>query len=696
ILHRDLKPSNLLVSEHDGRPVPKIIDFGIAKALDRPLIERTLAVGLDLLGTPSYMSPEAMESGEKVDTRSDVYGLGVVLYELIVGARPLERRTGESVLSLVRRISVEEPPQPIRRWRALAPEDREGIAAARQRSVAGMERLLESDLGIVIMKALARDPERRYGSVRELEADLGRFLDDQPIQARPPTAGYLLKKLMVRHRGAVVAVTVAALALVLGSIGTTLGFLRAKEAQRKAVAEARAAVEAREQTDEINEFLTGIFQASAVNSQGADRPPQEITALELLESGADRVETELEEQPAVAARMLMTLGEVYRQLGLYDRALELLEAAGERAEKGEAPASLRASIPREKAQILLRLGRYPESRAELDRALELGERIEDEEERKAFLSTAFDHSGRLARKAGDFEKAERDQKEAVRLRWEAREISWTDLISSEANLGIVYFDQGQWREAEAQFRKTLELCREHLPPGHTTTGHLLNNLAAALGNQSRNDDARPLLEESLAIQRRMLGDEHPAIASILNNLGFMSYDLRDLEAAERFHREALEIRRKTLGGEHPATAWSVDNLSRVRADLGDLDEALDLQTEALRIRQLSLGAGHPEIARSHEYLAELARRQNRDLDALEELEQAIEVRTASLGEDDPSLVPTLIDRAEVLTDLGRSDEARTELDRALTLAPEATTDPQAQKDRQHALQLLAKLDGGDR
>ena len=414
-----------------------------------------------------------------------------------------------------------------------------------------LRRLLQGDLASVALRAVSRRPEDRYGSALELVADIERYLDDQPVVARSLSTTYVLRKLVARYRGRAVAVAVSLGALVLGSVGATVGLIKARAAEQRAHAEARAALEARDETREINQFLTSIFRASGVAGRDADRPPSEITAPELLERGAERIEKELHDRPVLAAHLRQTIGQVYRQLGLYDEAHRHLEAARNSLKGVPSKAENLAYISKELAQVKLRQGEAQEARSLLDHARVVAGAIEDETARNSFQAGVHDLSGRLYRRAGAFEAAERDHQEAVRLFESLPDPDVMDVIASRSNLGALYFAQDRWREAEAQFRTALELCREHLPPGHSRTALMLSNLGGSLGNQERNDEARPLLEEALLIQRRMLGDAHPMIANSLNNLGVLAADLGNLQLAERYHLEALEIRRSTLGDDHP-------------------------------------------------------------------------------------------------------------------------------------------------
>ncbi len=324
ILHRDLNPSNILVAESDDRVEPKIIDFGIAKSLDQPLID-PLETGLSVLGTPAFMSPESLGLSDQLDTRSDIYALGVLLYELVADIRPVGERN-DSTARLMHRMVREEPRGLIEGWEELDPEEQQAVAAQRGTTPRSLGRLLEGDLGSAALRAVARRPEERYESVRELLAALDRCFDDQPAPAGLPATPELQGKPIGRRRGLAAAAFLSAGVLLLVSIGTTAGLLKARQAEERARVEARAALEARDQTREINDFLTEVLQASGARHQDA-QPPSEITARELLELGSERIETDFRDRPLLSARLRQILAQACRELALYDEARRHLQAA---------------------------------------------------------------------------------------------------------------------------------------------------------------------------------------------------------------------------------------------------------------------------------------------------------------------------------------------------------------------------------
>jgi len=317
VIHRDLKPSNILVLVQEDKPLPKIIDFGIAKATDHRLTERTLFTEQGLLiGTPEYMSPEQAEmSGLDVDTRADIYSLGVVLYELLAGARPFDfedlRSKGYNEIQRV--IREIEPPKASTRLSSLG-DTRTSIAEHRKTDPDSLQSELKGDLDWITLKAMAKDRIHRYESASELAADIKRHLSHEPIMASPPSTTYRIKKYIKRHRTGVVAAVLVILALLIGVTGTTVGLLKAKQAEKLAKYETETA-------RQVSDFLIELFQVS----DPSEAKGNSITAREILDAGADKINRELEGQPLVRARLMNTMGEVYHSLGLYNDAQSLIE-----------------------------------------------------------------------------------------------------------------------------------------------------------------------------------------------------------------------------------------------------------------------------------------------------------------------------------------------------------------------------------
>jgi serine/threonine protein kinase/tetratricopeptide (TPR) repeat protein len=689
IIHRDIKPSNVLVTVAEGRPTPKIIDFGVAKATSQRLTDRTMMTQVGaMIGTPEYMSPEQAElTGLDIDTRSDVYSLGVMLYELLVGALPFDgkelRRAGFTALQRIIREDV--PKRPSTRISTLGDTGAE-VAHRRQTEISSLTRQLKGDLDWIILKALEKDRTRRYETANALAADIRRHLKDEPVLASPPSTIYRARKFVRRHRAMVVAGALVALALVVGFVGTSVGLLRAVRAERHATREAEAA-------RQVSEFLVDLFQvAEPGEAQG-----RSITAGEILDRGAARVERELKDQPATQARLMHTIGSVYNLLGLYEEAEPLLEKALDTREELAGDDSLEA------AETLLNLasladnqGRYREARDLAQRSLvireaELGPdhpavaetlrilgwarsslsqldqaeplfrralaiREGDSSVSRTDVAVSRNDLGILLWRKGDFEGAERLLKLALQTYEE--EVSSTDYRVRRAlnDLAVLYWTQGRLTEAEDYFRRSLTIKERVLGADHPEVAGALNNLAVLLDAQDRAAEAEPLARRSLQIYEQRLGLDHDKTAMALSTVAWLDFRLGAYEEAEELYRQALGVYEATIGPRHADVAI----LLRDRAQLFI---AQDRRTEAERdleraisIWEETLGADHVETATTVALLADLYASQQRWADAEPLYERALEALRASLGEEHPTVTRTAEAYRGLLRATGRESD----------------------------------------
>ncbi|MEM7352252.1 MAG: serine/threonine-protein kinase [Acidobacteriota bacterium] len=627
VVHRDLKPSNILVSP-DG--TPKLLDFGIAKLLNPELgsgnLEPTV-VPLRIM-TPSFASPEQL-AGEPVTTASDVYSLGVILYQMLCGRRPYRISGSPSELEhQVRHVEPEPPsaalrlaggraPMPGDESEPLAELSAEEIARRRDIETGQLTRRLTGDLDAIALTALRKEPQRRYASVDHLLDDLKAHQAGLPIAARKDSFSYQAGKFLRRYRfgattAAVMLCLVVALVAVLAVQSVRLGKERTVSEQQRARAEA------------VSEFLVDLFQvAEPGNAQGTT-----ITANELLDRGADRVGSELADQPELQATLLHTIGRVYQQLGLYDQAVPRLERALtiRRGFQGPMRSEVAESL-NYLAVTFAKAGAYDRAEPYFREALEVRRALYGETHQKVLDSV--NNLALLLHEKGDYTTAEELYREALRLGGE-RAAGDTTVLS---NLALLLFDRGAYGEAEELYRRTLRQIEAETPQS-PVAARVRSELGMTLFEQGRLDEAENVLRRAVEQRRTLLGSQHPDLALSLRPLATVLVQRGELEEAIALHTEALAIRRQ-VGPDHPQVADSLAGLAEALAANGDPEQAQALLGEALTIYRQTLPAVHPFTA---EVLSDLGRLLCDGADlagAAPLLEEALEIRRQSLPADDP-------------------------------------------------------------
>ncbi len=621
VLHRDIKPANILVATEQGRPVPKIIDFGVAKVLDGEASDSPATVFGVVIGTPSYLSPEAITASTASDsadpdTRSDVYALGVLLFELLVGERPFGR-SGESLLQILRQVTEGEVPTPSARWRALAAAVCAERAALRSTSPAGALRSLRGDLDGITLKATARQREMRYDSAAELANDIERHRRFEPVLAGRPGRLYVLGKFARRYRAAVVATGVVILALAAGVAARTL------EAQR-ANREAAAARQAQAEAAEVVEFLVDLFE---VNDPGTARGST-ITARELLDRGAGELRSRLDSQPLPRARLLDTIGRVYQQLELHDPAEKSLTEALALRERSLGPV-------------------HPE------------------------VGTSLVHLGDLQWVRGDYPAAEATLRRALAIREQAFGDDDPAVADVLDNLGSVLEIQARYPEAEAMHRRALAIRERELGPDALPVASSLDDLAVSHLDRGDGATAEPLFRRALAIRESHLGPDDPQVATTANGLAIALFQLKRFEDSAAMHGRALAIREKVLGPESSAVAQSLNNLSSVQIELGRFAEAEAALLRAAAIWQKNLGPDHPRIGIVQLGLADLYLRRGEAARAEPLLRSTVTLFERTLDAGHPRLALALHALARCLVALGRTEESRPVCNRALAIREQA-------------------------
>jgi non-specific serine/threonine protein kinase/serine/threonine-protein kinase len=582
ILHRDLKPSNILVTEQDGKPVPKVIDFGLAKALGPQLGEDTRVTNVGMvLGTLDYMSPEQADFGRHdVDTRSDVYSLGAVLYELLAGSTPLEREKAPAggYLESLRRIRDEESPPPsarVRRSNSTAE-----IAEARQSHPARLPKVLERELDWITMKALDKDRARRYETANGLARDLERYLVGEPVEAAPPSTGYRLGKFVRRHRAVLAAASAMALLLIAGIVATTWMAVRARRAEQ----EARA----------VDEFLRQdvLAQASAFNQPGT-RPDPNLTVRTALDRAAAHIPGKFANQPLVEAAIRQTIGSAYTDLGVYDSAERQFDRAVflRRTHLGETNEATLLSMG-SLAAVYERSGKLKEAESLYSHTLDAAWRVlgaENPSTLKVMNGLAV-----TCIEQGKYEKALQIYERLVPI--EQRVFGETDFqtLRSMGNFAALYSYLHQKAKAKQLLARTLELERQALGPDNPETLGTMDNLGIAYSDEGDYARAEPILAAALEAERRILGENHRHTIATLTALGDMHRKRGDYSRAEELFTKAITAARRGIGEEHPDSLQTALGLALTYEGERRYAEADALLSKTAEISRRVVGPEHPD------------------------------------------------------------------------------------------------------
>jgi non-specific serine/threonine protein kinase/serine/threonine-protein kinase len=549
IIHRDLKPANILVASCDGVAAPKIIDFGIAKAIARGLTERTVFTELgQWLGTPEYMSPEQIDpTVQDVDTRSDVYSLGVLLYELLAGTQPfvpqLLRSAGFDEMRRV--IREQDPPLPSTRAR----ESGAAQAAEHRRStVQGLTRCLKGELDWIIMRALEKDRERRYSSPAELVADVNRYLNCEPVLAGPPSGLYRARKFVRRHRVGVTAGSISVTALLIGLILAGLGMVQARRSEQKAVAQAKAA-------REVSDFLEELFDVMDPGrvEPGLSPSIESFSRREMLDQGAERIATSLVDQPLVRARLMARMGRVACHLGYYDTAGPLLEGA-----------------------------------LELQRN-QLG--ADHDDIARTLVTIGVNHywQGAYEPALGAFQEAG-----SMLERMEGPSHHATLIVA--ARTGLMLSLLGEVSAAEARLSQAVQIAEECLQADDPHLADILHIGGSVLLDGGQYDEAGRLIERAVEIRRQLFGAEHPAYAEALVSRGRLLRVTGHAQEARRCAEQALDIQERAFGSDHPAVAMTLESLAAALRSEARTAQALLLYQRADAIWVSRFGPDHPRRA----------------------------------------------------------------------------------------------------
>jgi serine/threonine protein kinase/tetratricopeptide (TPR) repeat protein len=662
IIHRDIKPSNILITIQDDKPVPKIIDFGVAKATSQRLTERTVYTELgQLIGTPEYMSPEQAEmTGIDIDTRTDVYSLGVVLYELLVGAQPFDAKElrQASFDDMRRKIREEEPSKPSTRLSHLG-EPSTTAAKNRRAELRSLERDLQGDLDWITMKALEKDRTRRYGSPSDLSADIERHIRHEPVLASPPSTVYRATKFIRRHTVGVAAVAAIALLLVALLVGMTVQAARIALERDRANREAEAA-------NQVSDFLVNLFEVSDPGEARGNR----VTAREILDRGAEKVSQELEAQPLVQAQLMDTIGQVYGKLGLYGQAEPLTRTALDirRDVLGDEHVDVAESLVHLGGLLRLR-GDYGEAKPLFEMSLDILEEVHGPDHPD--VAAPLHNLGNLLMYQGNYDEATPVLERALEIREKTHGSAHADVASTLNSLGALHYFMGERDRAGSYFERVLAVRETLLGQDHPDLASTLNNLGLVKRETGDYDEAEVLLKRAISIQERVLGPEHADLAAALNNLGYVNQSKGDLAAAKSCYERAIRIQEKAHGPDHPELARFLQQLSGVLLEEGNYAKAWTLMEQALDIRERVLGPDHPDTSHSLEGLARLHLYEGRYEKAEALFRRAVTIVEKAIGPNSVDMAGSLDGLGEVCSRQGRLAEAEDYFKRSLAIREEA-------------------------
>lgn len=684
LIHRDIKPSNILVAMEDGKPSPKVIDFGIAKATNQKLTERTMFTELgQFIGTPAYMSPEQAEGSLDIDTRSDIYSLGVLLYELLTGVTPFDMRSlRRAAFDEVRRmIREEEPKRPSTRIK----ETEKDVSETAQSMGVEPKRLssiLRRDLDWIVMKALEKDRRRRYETASGLAADIQRYLSGEAVSAAPPSVAYRMQKFVKRHRISVLAATTAVVFLIGFSVTVTVQakrIAREREASEKAAAflanmlgsaspeamgtslwkDLRERVEAaRRKRSESEEQIRMTLSSleSALSGVSPTQTARNLLDREILERAGKTIEKDMVSEPRLAGRLEMTLAETYEKLGLFTQAEKHARRSVEIREGtlgSEHPDTLatRSLL----ALIYHGQGRFAEAETLARATMEAQQRRVGPSHPQT-LSTMTRLATTLMKRA-KFAESEAVYRSLLQIRSQDKDTDPDKTLAQSANLAVVLQEQGKHKEAEALYQDMAEKWRRKFGPDRPETLTVMGDLAAFYARQGRLDKAEALDRDVLERRRRVLGTEHPDTLLSMNNLAVVYANQHKYAEAEALHREAFELKNKVFGPDNAETLLSAANLAATYYSLNRFEEAAELHRKNLQAQIRLLGAEHPFALTSKSNLASTYYALGR-LDEAEKLgREALEGRRRVLAPGHPFIFWSLFSLAATYDSLGRFDEA---------------------------------------
>jgi eukaryotic-like serine/threonine-protein kinase len=688
-IHRDIKPSNVLVTMQNGRALPKVIDFGLAKVAAPDAPDATVTeIGM-VLGTPAYASPEQMSLGViDVDTRSDVYSLGVLLYELLVGVIPFEVPGGkpEAIIELRRNIRDLEPARPSARLSRLGARSSD-IAKRRATEVAALSRQLRGDLDWIVMKALEKDRSRRYASPGDLARDTQRYLRHEPVLAGSPTAAYRMRKFVRRHRAGTAFGVVVISLVVAFAISSVIQLKRIAAERDRATAEAAKA-------SSINTFLVDTLGSADPWQSGAD-----ISLRDTLKQAAAKVDTSFKDQPLIAATIRRTIGKTYVSLGRFDEGEPLLNAALEarvkllgresadvaesladraalfqgRGQFDEAVKQAREALALRQtllgtghalvAESLLDLansltskGEYEEATRVAEEALAIRERIFGPESLE--VAAALTQVGNLASNGkGDQDRALQLLQRSYDIRRKRLDASDLRIAETEVDMGAACYLKQKYVEAEALYRSGLQIVTRVLGKSHPQAIVVTENLAGALMMLKRYDETLALMDEVLAQRKAVLGESSPQVARTMVNIAMVLSSATKTEESIAMFAEAVPRFAKAYGEEHPDYAVVLQMYTGSLNKAEHFADAERTGRQSIALMEAKFPADFPSTARTRVFLAKALTMRGKFAEAETQLKTARPVFEKKIGVNTPQGQQMVDGYVELYTRWGKPKEA---------------------------------------
>ena len=659
IIHRDLKPSNVMVTLHGDKPVVKVIDFGIAKATQSKLTDKTLFTRFEqFLGTPVYMSPEqAAMSGLDIDTRSDIYALGVLLYELLAGRPPFDPNTLVSAgYDEMRRIIREEdPPSPSTRLNTLVAEESTRVAEAHRSDPQKLGRLLHGELDWIVMKSIDKDRSRRYETANALAEDIGRFLEDEPVQAAAPSSAYRFSKFARRHKAALGVAALITLILVAATAVSVRQAIRASAAEKLASNRLAESEKAREEAEAISGYLANIFKRPESEQDG-----RAITAAAMLDRAAARLGSELENQPERRNQLRIVLAGTYQSLGLYKEMIPLLEAVDAHfVSEGNANSLEALDALHQLAHGYEGVLKFEEAYSTMQRELDLREETQGSDDPE--LLKGRNCQARMLMALAKPEQAWAVMERNLAVAEEALGSDHKFTVMSRCYLVALKSQAGYWEEAIPLQETLLEVCEkiDRLEGSRVATFTAKMQLAASYLLAGRAEEALELYEWLLEKAERTFGQSHPHLLSARADVA------KALHAAGR-HEEAFEMRRELLplhlerfGPDDLYTSIQKIMLAESYAAAGDEEAAFELRVDALASARRGLPPNHVFRLKAMHHLALSYLNSDRVEEAVQLEEEALShMDEGRFWERNPQKKDSLETLAACYEKAGRGDEAR--------------------------------------